>query len=149
MPNKFNIRVYGLLINSKKEILLSDEQRGGLKFTKFPGGGLEWGEGIADCLIREFKEELNQKIIIKQHFYTTDFFQESAFDKTQQLISHYYIVEVVNKYQFETTEKAFDLKPGKDGMQCFRWISIDSLTENDLTFPIDKIVGKQLKLYYF
>ena len=35
---KFNVRVYGLLINADDEILISDEQEYGMRFSKFPGG---------------------------------------------------------------------------------------------------------------
>ncbi|EPB65599.1 putative protein RfaE, domain II, partial [Ancylostoma ceylanicum] len=89
-PNRFNIRVYGILINEHNEVLISDEHRWGMSFTKFPGGGLEWGEGLKDCLIREFREELSINIEIGELFYCTDFFVESAFKKTDQLISIYY-----------------------------------------------------------
>ena len=41
----FNVRVYGLLINDQNQILISDEQEYGMQFSKFPGGGLEYGEG--------------------------------------------------------------------------------------------------------
>ncbi len=67
-PNKFNIRVYGLLFNDQGDILVSDEERFGNRFTKFPGGGLEFGEGLSDCLKREFIEELNQNIEVINHF---------------------------------------------------------------------------------
>jgi len=86
---RFNIRVYGIWINDKQEILVSDERIGDFKFTKFPGGGLEFGEGIKDCLIREWKEELNIDIEVGNHIYTTDYFQLSAFDQTSQIISIY------------------------------------------------------------
>ena len=59
---RFNVRVYGILINESDELLVSDELIKGIQFTKFPGGGLEWGEGIQSCLEREFMEELNQPI---------------------------------------------------------------------------------------
>ena len=59
MEKKINIRVYGILINSQKEVLLSDEKYRDVEFTKFPGGGLEWGEGTKETLIREFQEELD------------------------------------------------------------------------------------------
>ena len=55
--NRFTIRVYGILFDENKRILVSDEFIRGDYFTKFPGGGLEIGEGTRDCLKREFKEE--------------------------------------------------------------------------------------------
>ena len=51
----FNIRVYGILLNDRNEVLVSDECRNGYSFTKFPGGGLEFGEGLVDGLKREFE----------------------------------------------------------------------------------------------
>jgi 8-oxo-dGTP pyrophosphatase MutT (NUDIX family) len=55
----FNIRVYGILVNEEKKVLVSDELIRGSYITKFPGGGLEFGEGTRDCLQREFMEEMN------------------------------------------------------------------------------------------
>ena len=89
---RFNIRVYGLWINDRQEILLSDERMGDFRFTKFPGGGLEFGEGLHDGLKREWREELGVEIEIIDHFYTTDFFQSSAFHTETQIISIYYLV---------------------------------------------------------
>ena len=77
MPN-FNIRVYGILLDKNKRVLISDEFIRGNYFTKFPGGGLEFGEGTRDCLKREFKEETGLDVEIKEHIYTTDFFQIST-----------------------------------------------------------------------
>jgi hypothetical protein len=34
-------RVYGILINDRQEVLISDEFRFGTYFRKFPGGGIE------------------------------------------------------------------------------------------------------------
>ena len=75
----FNIRVYGILINETGQVLVSDEMIRGMNITKFPGGGLEFGEGTRDCLRREFMEEMNLQVQIGDHIYTTDFFQRSAF----------------------------------------------------------------------
>ena len=91
MINRFNIRVYGILINNG-QLLVSDEYIKKNKITKFPGGGLEFGEGPKDCLIREFKEELNLSIKVIEHYYTTDFCVNSSFDTNSQIISIYYIV---------------------------------------------------------
>ena len=62
----------------------------GEEVFKFPGGGLEYGEGLIDGLSREFEEEMGQKIYNVKHYYTTDFFQRSSFKYTDQLLSIYY-----------------------------------------------------------
>ncbi len=97
MINRLNIRVYGILKDNDNHILIVDEQIGDFKFTKFPGGGLELGEGTKACLEREFMEECNLAIEVKEHIYTTDFFQPSAFKLGDQLIAIYYAVEAKNK----------------------------------------------------
>lgn len=139
MKKQFNIRVYGLLKNDQGDVLLSDEHRFGRSFTKFPGGGLEWGEGIKDCLVREFKEELNLEIEVGDMFYCTDFFQESAFNENDQLISIYYWVErtkgVFGK-ELPTTLTDAEEQP--------RWKPLESISAKDLTFPVDKIVAEKL-----
>ena|SRR5690554_5883270 len=136
----FNIRVYGVLINENKEVLLSDERRFGMEFTKFPGGGLEHGEGIKDCLMREFQEELNLKIEVKELIYLTDFYQESAFNKEDQIISVYYSISADDTKSIETAEFPFDFN--EDALESHRWKKLSELKEEDLTFPIDKIVAK-------
>lgn len=132
---KFNIRVYGILINHNKEILVLDETRNGFHFTKFPGGGLEWGEGFQDCLKREFEEELAVKVTVLDLFYINDDFVSSAFQSEDQLISVYYLVSI-NKE---------DVLIQKTDFEVPRWVSLNQIKDNDLTFPIDKRVLLKLK----
>lgn len=142
--NRLNIRVYGLLINERNEVLLSHEKIGDFAFTKFPGGGLELGEGIKDCLIREFKEEVNIDVEVNTHFYTTDFFQQSAFRETDQLISIYYAVSALSNTEHIRLD-AFEIEnDGRMELQQFEWKLISELSESDVTFPIDKLVVKML-----
>jgi len=138
---KFNIRVYGILINDQQQVLVSDEERLGFQFTKFPGGGLEWGEGLIDSLKREFKEELNLEIEVLDLFYITDFFQVSAFHEHDQLISIYYLVSShESKAIFVNKEATYsDLK------EQHRWIDLNVISENDFTFPIDKLIASKLE----
>src|ERR1700761_2378641 len=91
----FNVRVYGILINDDNQVLISDEEEYGMRFTKFPGGGLEPGEGLIDGLKREFVEECDAEIEVLEHFYTTDFYVKSAFNDSQ-VISVYYTVKNIN-----------------------------------------------------
>ncbi|MCK9423125.1 MAG: NUDIX domain-containing protein [Bacteroidales bacterium] len=142
--NRFNIRVYGLMIDDGK-VLVTDEFRLGIFMTKFPGGGLQFGEGTIDCLKREFREELNLEIEVQSHFYTTDFFQlTELLSSDMQLISIYYLVGAPKPYRFPTTKVRDDI-PAIDGVQCFRWVKIDDLSEKDFTFPVDKYVAEKLK----
>ena len=142
---RFNIRVYGIVIYNGK-VLLTDEYRLGRFMTKFPGGGLEFGEGTADCLRREFLEELGQEIEIKEHIYTTDYFQPThLLAEPQQLISIYYRVELKDYSKVPVSEKAFDFGETKEGAQSFRWLAIEELNGHDLTFPIDGIVADHIK----
>src|SRR5574338_991963 len=104
----FNIRVYGILINENKQILVSDEYIRGNFFTKFPGGGMEFGEGTRDCLRRELREELGIESEIGDHIYTTDYFQMSAFRPTDQIISIYYFAKQLEELKVPIRIKPFD-----------------------------------------
>ena len=139
---RYNIRVYGLLINKHNEILLSKEFRFGKRFAKFPGGGHKLGEGVIDCLKREFQEELGIDIDKVEHFYTTDIFQVSTFAIDEQLISIYYTVNSNSIDSIQQNQKSLDIDEGDD--HTFLWKNIEDLSEEDVTYPIDKLVVKLL-----
>ena len=136
LEKKFNIRVYGIWIQDDK-VLINEEQIRGKAVIKFPGGGLDWGEGIIDCLKREWKEELDIDIEVLGHFYTTDFFQASAFDNSQ-VISVYYLVNaevpnvIVNN---EDNERTY-------------WMDLKDISADVFTLAIDKHVGHLLQQTY-
>src|SRR5437868_10615208 len=104
----FNIRVYGILINEARQVLVSDEFIRANYYTKFPGGGLEFGEGTRDCLKREFKEEMDLNVEVGDHLYTTDFFQMSAFNSKYQILSIYYFANALEEIKAPLRTKPFD-----------------------------------------
>ncbi|KAA5537154.1 NUDIX domain-containing protein [Taibaiella lutea] len=128
----FNIRVYGLWLEDKK-VLVCKENIRGKEIVKFPGGGLEFGEGTTDCLKREWMEELNAEIEISAHFYTTDFFQPSAFDNSQ-VISIYYTICPTHTFSI----------PVFNGREHFYFREIDDTLMSEISLPIDKIVAGML-----
>jgi 8-oxo-dGTP diphosphatase len=150
--HRFNIRVYGLLINEKKQVLVSDEFIRGNYYTKFPGGGLEFGEGTRDCLRREFMEELELKVNIGDHIYTTDYFQMSAFNPEHQIISIYYFAEALEPIRaplrtrpFDFDERQLKLYESTKETETFRFIDWQEFSEEAVTLPIDKIVAGLIK----
>ena len=139
----FNVRAYGLLVNEANQILISDEKEYGRQFTKFPGGGLEYGEGLTDCLKREFLEECNVEVEVLSHYYTTDFFVKSAFGDAQ-IISVYYMVKAISGLDMCVKTIPFDFDGEGEVLQAFRWIDLAELNPEIMTFPIDKHVVKLL-----
>ncbi len=140
----FNVRVYGIVISGKK-VLVTDELIHGMEITKFPGGGLEFGEGTLECIQREMKEETGQEAEVIRHFYTTDFFQPSAFNPHSQVISIYYLLRFREAPRFAAKEERFDFGQRAEGMHVFRWVPLEKLSPDDLTFPIDKKVAGMIR----
>jgi len=143
--NKFIIRVYGIFINQQNEVLLSDEFMLNMKMTKFPGGGMNIGEGTIECLKREVMEEMGQEIEIISHFYTTDYYQPAYFFDNHQLISIYYLARFVQPIKFKISSSPYDFPELINGNMSFRWRKISELSEEELTFPVDKKVAEIIK----
>lgn len=139
------LRVYGLILNDNGELLITDEFQQSMRMTKFPGGGLEFGEGTIDCLIREIKEEMGMELTNVEHFYTTDFFQKALFYEDAQLISVYYTAKLKNEKEFIYSSKSFDFQEEINGAQSFRWVNPFNFSADNLTFPIDKFAFNKLQ----
>ena len=152
MISMFNIRVYGVLINETRQVLVSDEFIRGAYITKFPGGGLEFGEGTRDCLQREFMEEMHLKVKITGHIYTTDFYQLSTFNPAHQILSIYYFAEALEPITAQLRSKPFDFDEQQlkiyaetGETETFRFINWEDFSEESVSLPIDKIVANLLK----
>ena len=145
------IRVYGILINEQQQILVSDELIRGMYITKFCGGGLEEGEGTRDCLRREFMEEMNLPIEVGDHFYTTDFYQPSAFRQGDQIMSIYYDVKALQPITaplrsepFQFDEREMNKYNTSGETETFRFVNLENFNDECMTLPIDKIVANMV-----
>ncbi len=132
VPKRFNVRVYGIWI-SEGRLLVNEEMIRGKRVIKLPGGGLELGEGTIDGLKREWMEELGLEIEVLAHFYTTDFFQQSAFDDSQ-VISIYYLIAANAAAAIQNNE----------ANERTYWMPLAEVNEETFTLPIDRIVGQML-----
>jgi len=148
----FNIRVYGILLNDQQQVLVSDELIRGMYITKFPGGGLEFGEGTRSCLQREFMEEMNLRVNVAEHIYTTDYFQMSAFNPEHQIVSIYYRANALEEIKVPLRDKPFDFDEQQLKVyeatretETFRFIDWQHFSADSMTLPIDKIVADLVK----
>lgn len=142
---RFNIRVYGVLERDGK-VLVSHERIAGRVYAKFPGGGLEFEEGLRDALMREFMEEMGVTVKVAEHLYTTDFYLPSAFDPRDQILSVYFRVttddDAVLRFSHTAPTPEEVMREG----QIFCWHSIHALTDELLALPADRIVGHMLNI---
>jgi ADP-ribose pyrophosphatase YjhB (NUDIX family) len=123
----------------------------GKYYTKFPGGGLEIGEGTRDCLKREWMEEMNLSIEVEEHIYTTDIYQQSAFNPAHQIISIYYKVKPLENITVPLRTTPFDFDETQlktheltQQTESFRLIDLKEFSADSLTLPLDKIVANLL-----
>lgn len=140
---RFNIRVYGLCVEQGR-ILLSDEVRMGIHMTKFPGGGVEFGEGLEAALHREWMEELGVSIEVGEILYVNPFLQISAFHPDDEIIAMYFRVHLKGTIVGRLSEipQDFDNRPGDQ--QVLRWELLEHLRPEALTFPIDQSLIRHL-----
>jgi len=140
----FTIRVYGLLVHEGR-VLVSDELIRGQRITKFPGGGLEYGEGTKECLLREIREEIGVEALDPRHFYTTDFFQQSSFHASpMQVMSIYYTFRVADPETIPVVAVPFSGIDANNGAEVFRWLPLAGTDSEALSLPIDKVVRGML-----
>ncbi len=152
MNTVFTLRVYGILINAGGQVLLSDEYIRGNYFTKFPGGGMELGEGTRECLQREFMEELNLKVEVGEHIYTTDIYQQSVFNPIHQIVAIYYRVHALEPITVPLRNKPFDFDAAQleiykatQQIETARLVEWDDFSGDALTLPLDKIAAEMVK----
>lgn len=138
---RFIPRVYALIFSNRENLILSRETYKGVSMLKFPGGGLRFGEGLRAALSREIQEELRLCLPPEgwAHFYTTDFFQVSAFNPRHQVISVYYRWPDVFPHD-ELKNALLALNPTSPKKEKFELFPLSDLHPDWLTFPIDRYV---------
>ena len=142
---RFNIRVYMLLLDERgQRLLLSDEIVEGDYYTKFPGGGLEYGEGLLDCLQREAFEEFGQPVEVIRQFYTAEDFERSRFARQDQLVCVYYECRLPpdrngrRRPLFRVVERPHDFVDFREREESFRWRRLDEIEPDELSLPPDR-----------
>lgn len=134
MIEKINVRVYAMIVKNNQVMALHEEYVG-QQLMKFPGGGLEFGESVLECVNRELEEELNIKVKNVEHLYTQEDFLVSKFRDNEQLLSIYYLAEMVDENELLIMDPC---------IEEIEWVSL-AAEENPFLLPIDKIAFEVLK----
>lgn len=151
-PDRFNVRAYFFLVRKSPpsgdhpgtwEVLLSDELIAGKPCTKWPGGGVEFGEGPMDCVRREAEEELGQSISVGRLIHATGNFIRSAWRPREQVLCHYYLAALDGEARFPISTVPFGFLPGEE--QSLRWAQLDTLRPGELTFETDRSALEALR----
>lgn len=137
---RFNVRVYGIVVY-KGKILLSHENYKDREFTKFPGGGLEWGESTHECLVREFKEELKIDVEPGFLFHVTESFQQSKFYPEDQVLGIYFLV---NSEEFDRIKTKERNSTNPDKGETFEWVGLNDFKIERLNFDSDREAAAKL-----
>lgn len=94
---KFVVRCRAVILLEGKLLLV--RHVGGAVFVCLPGGHMEWGEGVKECMAREIIEELGVAPEIGRLLYVNTFIQE---EDTQPVE---FFFEVLNGEAFRNCEK--------------------------------------------
>lgn len=137
MVDKINVRAYATIVKEGRVLALREEYVGE-QLLKFPGGGVEFGEGVMECLRRELEEELNIKVENVQHLYTQEDFVLSKFRDNEQLLSIYYDAKMVDENELIIMDPC---------IEKIEWISLD-IEENPFPLAVDKIAFSVLQEKY-
>lgn len=123
--NKVRVRVCGLLLR-EEEILLAQIHSpvtNNLVWTP-PGGGLQFGEPVEECLKREFKEETNLSIEVGDLIHVNELVR-----KPYHAIECYF--EVKQAGGKEKLGKDPELSWDRQLLHDLQWIPIKELTKID------------------
>lgn len=137
--SKRTVRVYGILEDAQGHVLVSAERFRGKPLVKYPGGGVEWGEGIREALVREFQEELQLDVAVGELVFFNEFPVVSAFDPEVQVFSFFYHVSAVGPMAFETYSTV--AVPDEEGERAV-WVSKAELAHVPFSFPIEQEATK-------
>ena len=130
---KFNARCYVLIRSKQNRILVMKERWQGVDLNKFPGGGLELGEGLLECIHREIAEEFSSsEKLAYSHFFTPTECFASRFKPQEQLLLNYFTNST------EADELQWSLIPNDPNLLGMQWLELKAENAQWFTLQSDR-----------
>lgn len=117
--NQLRVRVCGICVENNKILLINHS---GLnesnEFWSPPGGGLQFGETIEECLKREFLEETNTIVSVGNLLKVREFMNLPL-----HAIEIYYVVKI----ESGEVKKGFDPEMNEQIIKDIQWLSFEEV----------------------
>lgn len=134
-----HVGCYGIVFNSKNQVLLIKKSRGAYKGKlDLPGGGIEYGESAEETLKREFEEEVGLKIKkYRLKKIVTNYVVWNLDETHLEDLQHIAIIYDVTIDENDTNK----IKMDADGLDSLgaNWYDINKLNIEDLS-PLAKCI---------
>lgn len=130
---RFNARCYALICSDKGRLLVLKERWRGVDLQKLPGGGLELGEGMLECLDREISEEFeSSQSLTWAHFHCPTHCFSSQFRPEEQLLLNYFLAEE------QVHEGHWSIIPDDPNILELVWLDIEPSNVHWFTLESDR-----------
>jgi len=132
-----NVRPTGILIENDR-ILLIKQYVTAARGWSLPGGKLEFGETLEQCLIREMKEETGLEVKVKELLYITDRF----YDAERHIVHISFLIERAGKNpgQLEWTHEDPHPSTTSTEVREIKMVPIDELTHYGFSSTFQKLI---------
>jgi len=135
MAEKIGIRPCVVLIKDEKVLTIHCKYPDGEYFL-FPGGGVESGETLQECAIRETEEETGYKVKIKKLIYVNDWIRDRA--TNERVVNMFFLGEIVSGELIEGERDGSKVKNAE-------WVDLEKFFNID--FRPEYIAKRILKDY--
>lgn len=132
--NKKSIRIrVAVILMQGSKILLIRHQKGDSTYWLIPGGGVDFGETIQECALREIKEETNLDIKIKKLVLINE---SIAPDGTRHILNLFFLGEILGG----------SIKVGEEErLKELKFVDLEELENLELHPPVASYIKEAYK----